>query len=112
MLTIASGTRYFHAKFISRSTRIRGRVALIQNIRKMKKSTLARKTGIRIRSTKTYEKVVPPEQVVGELDERDRRAAAQEQRRRQATDREHAQVLGQEEEAEPHARSTRCGSRR
>ena len=35
-----SGTRYFQAKFISRSTRIRGSVARTQNIRKMKPSTL------------------------------------------------------------------------
>ena len=52
MLMMASGTRYFHAKFISRSTRMRGRVTLIQNIRKMKNKTLPIKTGIRIRSTR------------------------------------------------------------
>ena len=33
------GTRYFHAKFISRSTRMRGSVARIQNITKTNPAT-------------------------------------------------------------------------
>ena len=51
MLTMLSGTRNFQAKFISRSTRIRGSVARIQNIRKMKPSTFAMKNATRIAST-------------------------------------------------------------
>src|SRR5512135_598270 len=55
MFTMLSGTRYFQAKFISRSTRIRGRVALIQNIRKMNPATLAKKAESRIALTRNNE---------------------------------------------------------
>ena len=57
MLMMLRGTRYFHAKFISRSTRIRGRVARTQNITKMKVSTLSRKTPTMIRSARTRESI-------------------------------------------------------
>ena len=103
-LTIASGTRYFQAKFISRSTRIRGRVALIQNIRKMKNSTFAHEDRDQDQVDHDVRERRVAQKVRGKLDERDRRPAAQEQGRRQAAHGEHAQVLGQEEQAEPHAR--------
>ena len=52
MFTMLSGTRNFQAKFISRSTRIRGSVARTQNIRKMKNSTFPMNTPSRITSAR------------------------------------------------------------
>ena len=99
------GTRYFQAKFISRSTRIRGRVARIQNIRKTKPAHLEREdrdqdqvdqhvrqpVGVRVDrlAGNSVNGSAPP---------------SQEQQRSQAADSEDAQVLGQEEQAEPHPR--------
>src|SRR3954451_23847837 len=65
MLMMLIGTRYFQAKFISRSTRIRGRVARIQNIRKTNPPTLSAKNVTRIELTSTYESIVEPSMVVG-----------------------------------------------
>ncbi len=50
-----SGTMNFQAKFISRSTRIRGSVTRIQNIRKTNPITFARKTDIRMPLTRKYD---------------------------------------------------------
>src|SRR4051794_31417313 len=65
MLTMLIGTRYFQAKLISRSTRIRGRVARIQNIRKTNPPTLSAKNDTRTRLTRTYENIFDPSMPVG-----------------------------------------------